>query len=199
MKKFLFYTVLALGFILTAGCKNKDRVITVDDVENNTVLVKNDGTVQTATVEVFDKNYYNLDELKNFITQQITKYNQDNGQGSIVMDSLNLKDGNAVLVLNYANLDHYTAFNKVEAAFTTTTEAKSSGMDLPDVFVSASDGAYASPDVALKNEKYRVLVLHEQTDVIVDGSVKYFTNGKLMSKSKLQTGSGDACVIIYKP
>ncbi len=199
MKKFLLYTILAFSLALSAGCKNKDSIITVDDVENNTVLVKNDGTVQAATVEIFDKNYYNMDELENFINKQITKYNQANGQDSIVIEALTLKDGNVVMVLNYSALEHYTAFNEVEAAFTTTADAKNSGMDLPDVYVSASDGAFTSPDVALNNDKYNILVLHEKTDVIVDGSIKYFTNGTLLSKSKLQTSSDDPSVIVYKP
>ncbi|MGB8455111.1 MAG: hypothetical protein WCD89_22625 [Anaerocolumna sp.] len=199
MKKFLLYAIFTICLILSAGCKNKNRVITVEDVKNNTVLVKNDGTVQAATVEVFDKNYYNIDELKNYITEQVSKYNQAHGPDSIVLDSLNLKDGSAVLVLNYTNLENYTAFNEVEATFTTTADAKSSKLELPDVFVSASDGAYASPDVALKNDKYKVLVLNEKTDVIVDGSVKYFANGSLLSKSKFETGSQDQSVIVYKP
>ncbi len=199
MKKFLLYTILAFCFTLSAGCRNKNRIIIADDIQNNTVLVKNDGTVQTATVELFDKDYYNMDELENFITEQINKYNQAGGEDSVVMESLKIKKGNAVLVLNYSTLENYMDFNDVEAAFTTVANAKDSDMDLPEVYVSASDGAYTSPDVALKNDKYKVLVLHDKTDVIVDGSVKYFTNATLVSKSKLQTGSKDQSVIIYKP
>ncbi len=199
MKKFMLCTIFALGLIMVSGCKKKDREISVDDVQNNTILVKNDGAVQAATVEAFDKNYYNMEELTNFITKQINNYNQANGQDSIVMGPLQLMDGNAVLVLNYISLDHYTAFNKVEAAFTTAASAKNGEITLPDVYVSASDGAYASPEAALENDKYKVLVLHEETDVIVDGTVKYFTNATLVSESKLQTGSEDETVIIYKP
>lgn len=199
MQKFLLYTVLALCLIFSAGCKNKDKIISVDDVKNNTLLVKNDGTVQAATVETFDKNYYNQDELNTFIMGQIGKYNQANGQDSIVLDSLNVKDGNAVLILNYSNLEHYKAFNEVDAALTTTIDAKNGNLELPDVYVSASDGAFASPDVALKNDKYKVLVVNEKTDIIVDGTVKYFTNAALLSKSKLQTNSEEKSVIVYKP
>ncbi|QHQ60819.1 hypothetical protein Ana3638_08605 [Anaerocolumna sedimenticola] len=199
MQKFLLYTVLVFCLIFTAGCKNKERIISVDEVKNNTILVKNDGTVQSATVETFDKEYYNLDELKTFITDQIGKYNQTNGQDAIVFGSLDLKDGNAVLILNYSNLEHYKTFNKVDATLTTTVDAKSSNLELPDVYVSASDGAYASPDVALKNDKYKILIVNEKTDVIVDGTVKYFTNAALLSKSNLQTNSEEKSVIVYKP
>lgn len=199
MRKFLLYATLAICLAVSAGCKKKDMVITADDVDHNTVLVKNDGSVQAATVETFDKNYYNLDELKGFITRQINKYNQVNGQDSIILDSLILKDGNAVLVLNYTNIEHYDNFNEVKNAFITTADAKKSNTNLPDVYVSAKDGAYASPDTALKNDKYRILVLNEKTDVLVDGTVKFFANGKLTGKSKFETGSGEQSVIIYKP
>ncbi|WMJ90033.1 hypothetical protein [Anaerocolumna sp. MB42-C2] len=199
MQKFLLYAILAFCLVFSAGCKNKDRIITVDDVKSNTILVKNNGIVQSATVEIFDKEYYNLDELKSFITKQIEKYNQANGQDSIGLGSLELKDGNAVLILNYSNLEHYKAFNKVDAVLTTVADAKTSNLELPDVYVSASDGAFASPDVALKNDKYKILIVNEKTDVIVDGTVKYFTNAALLSKSQLQTNSEEKSVIVYKP
>jgi len=188
MKKFLLYAILALCLVLSAGCKKKDRVITAEEVKNNTVLV-----------EVFDKNYYNLDELINFVTNQINKYNQENGSDSIIMDSLTLNEGNAVMILSYAGLAHYNAFNKVETAFTTTADAKSSKLELPEVYLSAKDGAYASPDVALKNGKYKVLVFNEKTNVMIDGTIKFFTNGKMNGKSNFETGSEEQSVIIYKP
>ena len=199
MKKFLLYAILAICLILSAGCKKKDRIITAEEVKSNTVLVKNDGTVQAATVEVFDKNYYNLDELNNYVTNQINKYNQENGSDSIIMDSLTLNEGNAVMILSYAGLAHYNAFNKVEAAFTTTADATNSKIELPEVYLSAKDGAYASPDVALKNAKYKVLVLNEKTNVMIDGTIKFFTNGKMNGKSNFETGSEEQSVIIYKP
>lgn len=199
MKKFLLYIVLTLCLVLTAGCKTKNRELTIEDVKNSTILVKNDGTVQAATIETFEKNNYSLDELKAFITKEIGKYNQDNEADSIVINTLEVKDKNAVLILNYKSLENYTAFNKVKASFTTTADAKSSKLELPDVYVNVKDGAYTSPDVALKNSKYKVLVLNEKTDVIVDGKVKFFANGTLHGKSNFETGSAEPSVIIYKP
>lgn len=199
MKKFLLYTVLTLCLVLTAGCKTKNRELTVEDVKNSTILVKNDGTVQAATIETFEKNNYSLDELKGFITKEIGKYNQDNEADSIVINTLEVKDGNAVLILNYKSLENYTAFNKVKASFTTAADAKSSKLELPDVYVNVKDGANTSPDVALKNSKYKVLVLNEKTDVMVDGKVKFFANGTLHGKSNFETGSAEPSVIIYKP
>ncbi|MDF2586875.1 MAG: hypothetical protein K0S41_716 [Anaerocolumna sp.] len=199
MKKITLYTMLTICFILMVGCKRKDIVITDEDVKTNTILVKNDGTIQAATVEVFDKSYYNLTELNTFITENINKYNQTNGENAITLNSLEQKDGDAVLILNFSNIDHYKTFNKVEANLLTAEEAKSSDLTLPDVFVNASDSSYISKDVALKNGKYKVLVLNENTDVLVDGTIKYYSEGALISKSKMQTAAEGETVIIYKP
>lgn len=199
MKKILLYAILALCLVFAVGCKKKNRVITADEVESNTILVKNNGTVQAATVETFDKNYYNLDELKSFVTEEINKYNQKNGQDSIVMDSLTLKDGNAIMILTYSDMKHYNAFNKVESTLTTAADALGRDLKLPEAYLSAKDGAYASPDVALKNDDYMILVLNEKTNVIVDGTIKFFANGKMSGKSSFETGSEEQSVIIYKP
>jgi hypothetical protein len=199
MKKFILCTALVLMFLLAAGCQKKDIKLTTDDIKSNSLLVKNDGTVQAGTVEKFDKDYYSEDELKQFINDQIANFNKTNGQDAITMDSLEVKESNAVLILNYSSLNSYNAFNKVDTTLTTTASVRNGEVKLPDVFVSAADGAYASPEAALENDKYKVLILHENTDVFINGSIKYYTTGTLEGKTKLQTGSEDETVIVYKP
>lgn len=199
MKKLILCTALVLTFLLAAGCQKKDIKLSAENVKTNTLLVKSDGTVQSGTVETFDKEYYSEEELKQYINDQITEFNQANGQDAMVLDSLTVKDGSAILVLNYSSLDNYDAFYKVENTLTTTAAARNKEVDLPDVFISSDDGAYASFDAALENDKYKVLIIHENTDVYVDGSIVYYSGGVLESKTKLQTGTDDETVIIYKP
>ncbi len=199
MKKLTLCAILVICFSMLAGCKREEIVIKVEDVQTNTVLVKNDRTVQAATVEAFDKQYYNLSELNNFIIEQMNKYNSEVGEEAITLNSLEQKDGNAVLILNYTSLEHYQQFNKVETTLASMTSAQNGEITIPDVFISAKDGSYISKDVALKNSKYNVLVLNENTDVIVDGSIKYYTNAVLVSSSKLQTGTEGETIVIYKP
>jgi hypothetical protein len=199
MKKITLYTMLAICFVMLAGCKRKDIDITKEEINTNTILVKNDGTMQSATVEVFDKSYYNLTELNAFIVDEINKYNQKNGENAITLTSLVQKASDAVLILTYSDISHYKTFNNVDANFITVAEAKASDLILPDVYVSASDGSYIARDVALKNDKYKVLVLNENTDVLINGTIKYYSEGSLINKSKMQTAAEGETVIIYKP
>jgi hypothetical protein len=184
---------------MLVGCKKEDIVITVEDVHTNTVLMNDDGTVQAATVEEFNKDYYNLTELNTFITEQINSYNNANGEDSIAINTLEIKEGNAILILDYATIQHYAAFNEVEAYYSTIANVKNGDITLPDVFISASDGSYSSKELALKNDNYQILVINENTDVIVDGAIKFYSNAVLVNKSKLQTASEGQAYVIFKP
>lgn len=199
MKKITLCTILTIFLILLVGCKKADIVIKVEDVHTNTILMNDDGTVQAATVEEFNKDYYNLTELNTFITEQINSYNSTNGEDAIKISTLELNGDNAILILDYTSIQHYAAFNEVEAYYSTIANIKNDQIALPDVFVSAADGAYTSDEVALKNDNYQILILNENTDVLVDGSIKYYSNAVLINKSKLQTASEGVAYVIFKP
>ncbi|HCA70031.1 MAG TPA: hypothetical protein DEP17_06440, partial [Lachnospiraceae bacterium] len=49
--------------------------------------------------------------------EEINSYNQVSGGENVVMDELELKDGNAVMILSYTGMKHYAEFNKVMAAY----------------------------------------------------------------------------------
>ena len=200
MKKLIFSTTLLLCIFMLAGC-NRNKTINTEEVDTNTVMIKNDGSVEEATIEAFDKDYYNIDELQSFIVDKINEYKKIGGDDAIVLgeDDLKLIDGNAVLVLKYKSLKDYNAFTNNEVILTSAESAKKGGITLPDTFMNASDGSYVSTEVALKNSKYKVIVIDENTDVLVDGVIKYFSNATLLSKNKIQTGSNGETVIVYKP
>lgn len=198
MKKSILISLLCFMVVFLFGC-SQDKTIDTKEVKTNTILLKNEGTVQAATVEIFDKDYYNSTELETFITEKINEYNGANTADSIALGSLEVKDGSAILLLNYKTLNDYNLFNETEVVFTSVEAAKSGSITLPEVFVSASDGAYVAPEVALKNNKYKFIVIKDNTEVIVDGKIKYFTNGKLLSKSRFQASGESESVLIYKP
>lgn len=200
MKKFVLCTILAFTFILLAGCTRKDIKLKTDNVDVNTVVINKDGTVQAATVEEFNKEYYSLDELSNFITKQIDKYNNSVGsETAITIDSLEEDGKDVVLILTYQNLDTYADFNKVEAVAMGVDELQGQDLELPDVFVKEDDGAYVKQDVALKNGKYKVVMIKDNVDLMVEGTIKYYANCVLVNSYTIQTAPEDASVIVYKP
>ncbi len=198
MKKSILVSILSLMVVLLFGCST-EKAINVDEVKTNTILFKNDGTIQAATVETFDKDYYSSEELKTFITDKINEYNGTNTTDpAITLNKLKVESGNAALLLNYTKIEDYNTFNEKNVIFTTAEAAKSAD-NMPEVFVNASNGAFVAPEVALKNNKYKVIILNDNTELVVDGKIKYFTNGELVSKSRFQASGEKESVIIYKP
>jgi hypothetical protein len=183
---------------MLAGCKREEIVLSVDNVKTNTVLVNKDGTVRAATVETFDKNYYSLSELKDFVTEKIKKYNSEAGAEAVLLDSLEIKDGNAVMILKYTSLDHYNQFNKVEAVLAKVTEIQNADVTLPDTFINVKNGAEVSKDIALENEKYKVLVMNENTNIMVEGTIKYYSNVVLVNSTTAEASQDGTSVIIFK-
>jgi hypothetical protein len=199
MKKVILSIVMVLMLTVLAGCEKKATKFVVDEIQAETIYVKRDKTIEAATVEEFSKKHYDLAELKDFIQQEIEKYNKESSTEAITINDLVLKDGNAVLVLKYNTVEDYAKFNNFDARIYPTTELKLASFNSPKVYVSAKDGSYVDSEVALKNEKYNVLIINQSTDVIIDGTIVYYDNAVLVSKNKVQTPTDGISFIVYKP
>lgn len=200
MKKLTLYTLLALMLVMLVGCKKKVLELKSDDVKVNTVLIKNDGTVQAANVEDFTKDYYSISELKGFVSNEVEEYNSKAKNQAITMTSLELHKDNAILILNYANIKDYASFNDVTLKNNTVKWAQDQNSKvIPNVFVSASDGSYVTSAAALENEKYKVIIIDENIDVQVEGNIKFYSNAALVEKNQVETDDKGNSVIIYKP
>lgn len=198
MKKVILLVVMVLMFTAFTGCDKKTSKFEVENIQTETVHVKKDRTIESATIEEFNKKHYDLTELKNFIQNEIKKYNTEANKEALTINDLELKDGNAVLILKYSTIEDFAKFNDIDARIYTTSELKLVSFNLPKVYVSAKDGTYVDSEVALKNDKYNVLIINQSMDVIVDGTIMYYDNAVLASKNKVQTPGDGTSVIVYK-
>ena len=199
MKKWILCILLLFLLCGMTGCKKEEKFITADEVTTNTILAKTNGVLQVATVEDFDKSYYNLSELKDFIKTQIEAYNKKAGKDKITVDDVKLNDGKAIMLLSYTGMDQYTAFNEVTAAYF-NGGVDNIGLDLPATLVSAKDESLASTDEILKNAKYKVLVMYEPFTIQVEGKVKYYSEGAtLVDDGTVQSASEGMTIVVFKP
>ena len=89
MKKLALYMVLAICVVMLSSCKKEKVTIEIDKVEENTMLIQTGGGVQVATVEEFSQDYYNMEELREFINTNISKFNQEaNNETAIVQEDI---------------------------------------------------------------------------------------------------------------
>lgn len=199
MRKLLLCGILLLCLTSFAGCTKEELILSVENIETNTLLVKNNGMIQTATVEEFGKDYYNLNELSEFVMEEINSYNQASGGENVIMDDLERKDTKAIMILSYTGMKHYAEFNKVMAAYF-NGGIKEVPIELPGTLVNVKKGSSANTTEIIQNEKYKVLVVEEPFDVVVDGNIQYHSdNAVIAEKNKLQSANEGMTVIVFKP
>ncbi|SHO47788.1 hypothetical protein [Anaerocolumna xylanovorans] len=198
MRKIFFSTALLLCLVMLVGC-SKNKEIDTKNIQKNTFLIKKDGSIEAGTVESFDKAYYNLEELEKYVTDKIGKYNASKGAETIAKKNLELKDANAVLVITYETIDDYNGFNQTDDKLLTTAEAKNGNIELPESFTAVKKHKTVTLNKALENKKYKVLILKEKLDVLLQGTIKYYSGGTLVDKHNIETAESGSTIIVYKP
>ncbi len=199
MKKLFLCTIMLLFILGTAGCRKEDVSITADNVTTNTILAKSNGILQVATVEDFNKSYYNLSELQDFVTKEINAYNKKAGDKKISIEDIKLNNGKAVMLLTYSGMDQYANFNDVTAAYFNGGVSEVP-LDLPTTLVSEKNGSLASTQEIIGNDKLKVLVMTEPYEIIVDGTIKYYSeNATYIDDNKVQGAAEGMSIVVFKP
>lgn len=196
MKKIAFLTVIVVMIATLAGCKKGNVTIKTSEIEANTMLIKSDGAVQVATVEEFTESYYNLEELKAFIHEHLTTFNDEVGnEAAVVLDSLDKKNGNVIMVLEYANMDYYAKFNEVEASFASSITSKDIE-SFPSTLVNAKESGSINKSELASLTDAKAVVLNEEYRLIVSDDILYYSNGTIIDGNEIQT-TEDTTVVIY--
>ncbi|MCI5917758.1 MAG: hypothetical protein MRZ75_00290 [Roseburia sp.] len=180
---------MLLGLSLLCGCGNKL------DVEESTVYVQKNGSVISTDIEDFSADYYDEDELKDYIGDEISSYTSENGKKSVSLESVSVKDSVAKLTMKYKTAEDYTNFNGVELYTGTIVKAMAAGYDFGVDFVSVKDGAVtgtATKDEIVDHDDYKVAVIKANTDVKVDGTIVYVSsqNVKVTGKNTVSIREG---------
>jgi hypothetical protein len=197
MKKVLLCTLFILLITIFTGCR-KNLELKAENVETNTIVVKKDGSAQAAIVDVFDKDYYSLQELTDFMNEEINSYNEENGEDVIILDEIEEIDGKVILILTYSSLSHYSAFNHIETQLVSAKDARNGDINLPDVLSNKKEESI-SKETALEKDNYKVFGIKEDTNVVIDGKIMYYSNGEFIDSSKIKANGEDETIIVYKP
>lgn len=199
MKKLAICTIVVLLILGTAGCSGKVKHINVKDVTVSTMLARANGELQVATIEDFEKSYYKLSELQEYIGKEVASYNKSAGAESITVDSIEKLDNKAVMLLTYKGMKDYATFNKVTAAYF-NGGVKDRTLNLPTTLINSKNKSLASTEEVLQNEKYKILVLTEPYNIIVNGSIKFYSeNVTPIDDNEVQGAAEGMTVIVYKP
>lgn len=198
MKKPLYFVLVAImGVCCITGCK-KGTSIKLSDISESTILLSSSGSIQSASVEEFDKSYYDKDELKDFIKNDIATFNsKDNNEEAVKLEDFNVSDKTAKVLLTYKDIDLYNEYNSSNIQVLTMEEAVEKDV-LPDTLQDAiSSSEVAKADVTA-NSEYMVVVVDELIDIKTEGKIKYYSDAMLLNEQTAQSVEGKKTIIVYE-
>lgn len=156
------------------------------DAEQNTVYVQKKGTIIGAAIEKLDKEYYQEEELKEFVETKVAEYQKKHEKKSVKLDDFSVKEDVAKLFIKYAGYEDYQNFNEVILFAGTVPEALAAGYDFNTTFTKIKDGKASGSAASdkLKDTDYKVVILNEKIEVKVDGEIQYISSDFTTMKSK---------------
>ncbi len=209
MKKFMsMILVFALTASVLTGCGGFKT-------DESAIKVNKNGSVIQATIDTLDQDYYDSDELKEYVEGLVSAYLAEN-DATIKMTKFKVSDDVVTMYMTYDNAETYSDFNGTTLFVGTVAEALAAGYDFDSTFYTITNGASADADSsgnasisgnasgdAVSGDvtdtlDANVVILSESISVTVPGTITYVSaNGTKMTSSKSVSIDNDASELTY--
>lgn len=197
MKRITLTMVLCLSMILLVGCKGGVQSLKIDEIKGETILIRSDGTVQSAAKEKFDKKYYDINDLKDFMNETIEHFNARHEKDAVKLTKIKEEEKVVKAIFTYKDLETYCELNKIDAKLYTMEEAVEADI-LPTLMVNAVDNSDADLETVTKHSDYKVFTIQEKLNIKVPDSIKYYVNAAFLDAKTVEATGDDLTVIVYK-
>ncbi len=159
------------------------------DVQENTIALQRNGKILEAAVESFDQSYYDQEELDTYVQNAVTDYTAEHGKKSVSVTDSKVEEKKAYLTLQYENAETFSDFTGIECFSGSIVEAQSAGYDFDLDFYPVTDGKADTKNVKgstlLDDDDLKVLIVKENSDLIVPGKIAYVsTEGTEVTSEK---------------
>ena len=177
------------------------------DVQENTIAVQRNGKILEAAVESFDQSYYDQEELNTYVQNAVDDYTAEHGKKSVSVTDSKVEEKKAYLTLQYENAETFSDFTGIECFTGSIVEAQSAGYDFDLDFYPVTDGKADTKTVKgstlLDDDDLKVLIVKENSDLIVPGKIAYVSSEGTKVTSEKQVNvtqkeqDTDEAVLVY--
>lgn len=159
------------------------------DVQENTIALQRNGKILEAAVESFDQSYYDQEELNTYVQNAVDDYTTEHGKKSVSVTDSKVEEKKAYLTLEYENAETFSDFTGIECFSGSIVEVQSAGYDFDLDFYPVTDGKADTKTVKgstlLDDDDLKVLIVKENSDLIVPGKIAYVsTEGTEVTSEK---------------
>lgn len=161
-KKYLALALLVILFL--TGCAGKPGV--------STLIISKEGEVKSYIIEEFAAPYYDAEELKSNVLNDILHANEQLKQTAIELTSYELVEGVLSATIEYQSAKAYEDFNEETLYVGLWEEAVAEGYKI---------------DAAIENDNYHIVIFTEPVDVKVPKKIVYVSDGLQKTGKKTVT------------
>ena len=159
------------------------------DAQENTIALQRNGKILEAAVESFEQSYYDQEELDIYVQNAVDDYTAEHGKKSVSVTDSKVEEKKAYLTLQYENAEKFSDFTGIECFSGSIVEAQSAGYDFDLEFFPVTDGKADKKAVKgstlLDDDDLKVLIVKENSDLIVPGKIAYVsTEGTEVTSEK---------------
>lgn len=187
--------IIAVSLIaLLTGCSE------TADFSKSGVEVSEDQTITAVIMEDFSADYYQMEELIQFVNEDIQSYNTEVGSNVVSIGDYSLDNGTITLQLAFTNYDAYNGYMPEEVFVGNLQGAYDRGYNFDrTLYVAGKDGDTIVKEDLLNMGNAKVVVITGDLCVRCPSKILYYSTGMTLLDN--QTVSADTAgnyFIIYK-
>lgn len=187
-------------FVLTlSGCNEESN----DSFAETTISIDKKGRISQQIVESFDKDYYDVNELKQEFEGAISSYNQSADTAeAIKLKDIHVEDGSVYVSLDYASAKDYSELQKEQLFVGTINDAYNAGYMMSVTLKGTQEGDKIGKVEIMGMSDKHIIILSEPVRVHAYSNIKYVSaNVDVISETDARVSSesgGLAYIILDK-
>lgn len=183
--------VAILLLVRCAGGRSGKSAAVIDETASRVEFTKK-GALTVTSVESFDKDYYDQEELQAAIDTAVSAYKDQ--KGGVSAGDLKVENGTATLTMQYDSAADYTAFNDQEMYWGTLQGAEDAGYDFAafsgQTNAQNKDETFGEGTARTLAEN-TVIVVTEALDIITPADILYASSNLSIADTRYATVTGD--------
>ena len=201
--------VMAAAMLLLTGCAEEAAPPFAPN--ESSLYITSEGVVTSATVETYEADYYNADELKASVEEILTAWGGSGEGAKASVKECTLADGTAKLLIDFKTPDAYmdfmeeypdeeSAIQLKELDVTTVSDGISKGYLVGDRFYHlAKETKEVTADEVMKQSKLYVAAVEGPALIQTDGTIVYIsTDIQMVGTNMVQTPDKEMSYIVFK-
>lgn len=191
--------VCAAALVCMTGCNG---TADISKFSQSALAVNRDGSITELSVEPFEAEYYSLEDLDAYVREEAADYNADHPAASgkeddlaITVDSVEVSDAVARVLLTYESPETYTDFNYNSLVVCPASQLSEDVLALS--CVNAGGEAVGTAADIEDLQGYNAVVVSSDVMVAVPGKIAYVSDNVTVTDKAVADCSGALAVIIY--